>query len=111
MSLILEDSNTRGDPRIKPEAKTFSPTLGKPLGSQVWIGDLEIDHADFCALVIYFLTNTDLDPTGNDPRLSLLQTIKEMNVSPYGWNEGLSRIIWNPTNDPDAGKWRDSDEQ
>jgi len=39
---------------------------------------MEIDMRDFCELVLYVLTNTDLEP--DDPRVPLVNKIKEMEI-------------------------------
>lgn len=66
----------------KPEAKTY------PFDDKVNIyglrpsraPSLEIPMADFCELVLYALTNTDLRP--DDPRLDLIEKIKSMKKIP-----------------------------
>lgn len=58
-------------------------------GEYVGVADLQISTADFCQLVIYVLTNTDLQP--NDPRLHLMNQIAKLNVIP-GHNPGKARL-------------------
>jgi len=110
MSLFLSDSRSSFDENSPVQANTYSPRLGKKLSGKVHVGNLEIDNSDFCELVLYFLTNTDLDPE-HDSRESLLKTLKELNITEHGYNQGYRRIIWNPTNDPNAGKWVDNENQ
>lgn len=52
-------------------------------------GRLAIDLTDFCALVEYVLTSTDLMAV--DPRLELLRKIAELNVV-EGYNPGGKRL-------------------
>lgn len=44
----------------------------------ILLGEYEIPLDDFCKLVEYVLTNTDLD--ANDPRLELVDKIKRMEI-------------------------------
>jgi len=57
--------------------------------NKVIVGDYEIDIADFCALVEYVFTNTDLDEF--DPRRSTLQILKCLNEV-EGYNAGNKRL-------------------
>ena len=47
-------------------------------GKFVDVGDIRITTDDFCQLVIYVLTNTNLNQ--NDPRLHLMQQLAKLNV-------------------------------
>jgi len=67
MSLELSCSSPQGI-----FAKTFSSRT-------VLLGDYEISMSDFCALVMYVLTNTNLDPS--DPRYDLVDAIKKLKVA------------------------------
>ena len=67
MSLELSYSSPQG-----LSAKTFSSLT-------VLLGDYEISMSDFCALVMYVLTNTNLDP--NDPRYDLVDAVKKLKIT------------------------------
>lgn len=47
----------------------------------VYLGDYEIAMKDFCAMVRYVLTNTDL-VGNNDPRLGLVNWVRELTKLP-----------------------------
>lgn len=81
MSLILDTSNPPG-----LEVKTFG--FGS-MGNTVHIGDYEISPADFKEMVIYVLTNTDLEP--DDPRLELVRVIQAM-IPVAGHNPGRDKL-------------------
>jgi hypothetical protein len=53
-------------------------------------GDIDIPMEDFCALIEYALTNTDLFP--DDPRLKLIEKIKQADIA-EGYNPGNTRIV------------------
>lgn len=53
--------------------------------------DIDIPMEDFCDLVEYTLTNTDLFP--DDPRLKLIAKLKNADVT-EGYNTGGSRITF-----------------
>jgi hypothetical protein len=57
--------------------------------NKVIVGDYEIDIADFCALVEYVFTNTDLAEC--DPRRSTLQILKSLHEI-EGYNAGNKRL-------------------
>jgi len=77
MSLILENSPS-GTGKII--AKTFDASKILLHGQEK---NLEIDAKDFCCLIMYYLTNTDLDL--KDPRLELIKIIKSLRQLP-GYN-------------------------
>jgi hypothetical protein len=52
--------------------------------------DIDINQEDFCALISYFLTNTDL--VENDPRLELVKAIKKYKIK-EGYNKNNKRIV------------------
>ena len=53
---------------------------------------LIIGMQDFCELVKYVLTNTDLLPA-DDPRLALVQELGAANIrTGEGWNPGRTRL-------------------
>jgi hypothetical protein len=56
---------------------------------KVIVGVYEIDIADFCALVEYVFTNTDLDK--HDPRRSTLQMLQNLEEID-GYNSGNKRL-------------------
>jgi hypothetical protein len=58
-------------------------TLGLPGCNVVLLGDYQIPMEDFCEMVKYVLTNTDLEP--EDPRLELLEFVKGLKPVD-GWN-------------------------
>ena len=57
----------------------------------VRIGDNEISIADFCAMVWYVLTNTDLHGT-NDPRIQLVEAIKKAERT-TGYDNSAERFV------------------
>lgn len=76
MSLILTESNY-----IRCTMNPFKDTIS--------IDDKEITNDDFCALVYYFFTNTDLKE--DDFRLDLINVIKNSTIVD-GYNAGGKRI-------------------
>ena len=88
MSLILDCSSPKG---IEAKTGFLQSKDGK---ATVHLGTymspiVEIDMEDFCALVEYVLTNTDLNE--NDPRLALIENIKNLRPVP-GYNDGGKRL-------------------
>lgn len=82
MSLVLSNSKPDG-----LTAKTFGDLCRSNSGEQVVIiGDYVIPMSDFVVLVMYVLTNSELDE--NDPRLQLVAQVKNMGVVPDFLNEG-----------------------
>lgn len=57
--------------------------------NEILVGDLYINIEDFCCLVDYFFTNTDLEE--NDPRLALIEKIKRYIII-EGFNPGNKRL-------------------
>jgi len=57
--------------------------------NSISIGDVEITNDDFCALIYYFFTNTDLKE--EDFRLDLINVIKNSTIVD-GYNVGGKRI-------------------
>ena len=93
MSLILEKS----EPKIWCKTGlVFAFRNGHPIPtSDVHIFheniDIKIDKDDFCQLVYYFLTNTDLEE--NDRRLKLIEDIKKLKqVKGYGIHTKSKRL-------------------
>ena len=71
MSLKLANSK----PPI--EAKTFGPGIQVFwMSDTVLLGDYKIPIDDFCCLVEYVLSNTDVRP--NDPRLKLVECVNKV---------------------------------
>ncbi len=62
---------------------------GVMTGYMVFIGEYEVSMEDFSAMVLYVLTNTDLEE--NDPRIELVKNIKNLMIT-TGWNEGGVRF-------------------
>lgn len=60
----------------------------------VLVGDLEIPASDFCELVRYFLSNTNL--RDDDPRLLLVEQIRTTGFSD-GWGGAGVRMILGAT--------------
>lgn len=50
---------------------------------------IHIPHNDMCALIMYYLTNTDL--VEDDMRLWLIKTIKQLRKT-AGFNKGAKRL-------------------
>lgn len=71
--------------------KTFGPMF-----AGVHVGDYTISEADFCEVVLYFLINTDLEPS--DPRLKLLEQIGRLEQVD-GWKDGGKRFGFVPAVD------------
>jgi hypothetical protein len=82
MSLELSYS----DPKITAKTNFFETAVNL-YNSNI---DVTIPMKDFCYLVEYVLENTDLFE--NDPRLKLVEKIKNFKVIP-GYNHGASRIM------------------
>jgi len=82
MSLVLERSNGI-------TCKTLPGVGGGFQRGIITIGGLEVDAEDFCDLVIYFLTNTDLQH--HDVRQYLMLRIAELDLIP-GYNPGGTRL-------------------
>ena len=53
--------------------------------------DAEIPLKDFCFLVEYVLTNSDIEPNVEDPRIDLMTRIKNAKIVD-GFNLGKKRI-------------------
>jgi hypothetical protein len=83
MSLKLEVDTFQ-----KVEVKTWDP-------NRVLIctptADIEIGIKDFCYVVAYVLTNTDLIGK-NDPRLALVSRLKKVKTRP-GYNPKARRLV------------------
>lgn|GEM_PF-7065385 len=73
MSLVLNQGTTPVGIEVK--------TLGFGEDQVVHLGDYEIAMADFCALTIYVLTNTDL-VGDKDPRLALIEEMRKLEKVP-----------------------------
>ena len=58
-------------------------------GQRIEVGNMQISTVDFCQLVIYVLTDTDLK--GNDPRFHLMNQIAKLNLT-HGHNPGGVRF-------------------
>lgn len=58
--------------------KTYPRYIGNDFMS---LGEYDISYEDFCCLIHYFLTNTDLEK--DDPRLVLMKRIKSMKKVNY----------------------------
>jgi hypothetical protein len=84
MSLILSNS---GD--IHCSARSGGSTRGFT-EDKVFIGDEEIDIKDFCILVEYIFTNTDLED--DDPRIVTANHIKNYAIA-EGYNSGNKRFV------------------
>lgn len=69
------------------EVKTYPSSID----TDVRIGEYEISIEDFCALVWYVLTNTDLHGT-NDPRIQLVEAIKKAERTP-GHDNSAERFV------------------
>jgi len=77
---------------VSPEgvAKATNVTgLGKPGIFLNIPGNAAIPDDEFCKIIKYFLTNYDLVP--DDPRIGLIEFIKDLKVVD-GWNEGRRRL-------------------
>ena len=83
MSLILSDTT----PEIT--AKTHGGHIGSAVNLYGLGFDIEISLEDFCCLVNYVLTNTDLHK--DDPRIPLVEKIKNLQLLP-GYNPGGTRF-------------------
>lgn len=103
MSLLLEQNTKPAGVEVKTS-----------FGNRVWlgtrpgnfIGDAEIDMSmdDFCAVVEYVMTNTNLDP--EDPRLELQKRICALRVV-TGWGDDGKRLSHaNAPGEPPARKKR-----
>ena len=84
MSLTLE--NSKGI-----DCKTFSGFAGRGFfENEIRIGNNYINVKDFNELVLYYLTNTDLEP--EDDRLKLIDRIKSLKIVD-GFNAGNKRLV------------------
>lgn len=85
--------------RTKPiiDCKTSSKGNGKGfIENEIRIGEHYVNVEDFCEVVMYFLTNTDLED--QDPRLALVSRVKGLGFT-QGWNDGNLRF-----DEPQGGK-------
>jgi len=72
------------------DCKSFSGFGGRGFfENQIRIADKFISVIDFNEVIMYYLTNTDLEP--NDSRLELIDRIKKLHQVD-GWNIGNSRL-------------------
>ncbi|MGD9678133.1 MAG: hypothetical protein AB7V16_07185 [Vulcanibacillus sp.] len=73
------------------DMKTNSGISGKGFleGTSIRINDIWITPEDFNEMIMYYLTNTDLDE--NDPRTHLLYRISLLDVID-GYNKGNKRL-------------------
>ena len=79
MSSILSNSGI--------DCKIFSDGSGVGFfENKIRVGDHDIDADDFCNLVMYFLTNTDLDV--DDCRVKLVKDIESL-TAVKGFNSGV----------------------
>lgn len=83
--MSLELSYTKPFPIIAKTLPMFMP-VADGLKKFVQLGDYSIPMDEFCILVEYVLTNTDLDP--DDPRLELVNKIKHIRIV-----DGFQKII------------------
>lgn len=60
-------------------------------GLALFIGGALVDASDFNELVKYYISNTDLNQEGNDPRHELVQWFKRLHQVD-GCNPGRSRL-------------------
>lgn len=84
MSLILDNSgniNCKVMPNFDTGAGFFK--------NKFYIGDYEININDFNELILYYLTNTDLE--AGDKRIELLEKIKKLHQVD-GWNKENKRL-------------------
>lgn len=90
MSLILANST--------PEDLSASA-----MGVGVFLGNAHIEMSDFCSLVLYALTNSDLVPRDGkpDPRVALVRIVGRL-VIDGGYNPGGSRLVDPMSNPPDV---------
>jgi len=65
-------------------------TYGLKSLPEVRIGEYELSMKDFCYMVNYVMTNTDLEPY--DPRIDLKESIKSMHLVP-GFNKNGVRYV------------------
>jgi hypothetical protein len=88
MSLELSGCN----PLVVAKTEIFHNGInlyGKDVDNAVF--DVRIPMEDFCFLIEYFLRNTDLTSTPSDPRLALIDKIKNAKII-EGYNPGGRRI-------------------
>lgn len=88
MSIILEQGTRPAGVEVKTSFAN-RVWLGTKPGTCFGDADIDMSLADFTSMVLYVLTNTDLEP--NDPRLPLVERIKEMRMVP-GYNSGGYRL-------------------
>ncbi len=88
MSLELSGSH----PKVVAKSDIFNNVNFSYMDPQGKTPDIDIDMpmGDFCILALYVLCNTDL--AEDDPRLALLERIKECKIG-NGFNPGRKRII------------------
>lgn len=80
MSLYLNSGTKPEDLRVKTCSKSELEFCAQEQPVQiVEVGDYEISIEDFCEMVIYVLTNTDLW-NSDDPRLGLVRIIKKLKI-------------------------------
>lgn len=98
MSLILSDS-VRVPHSIPQMGKVVEVKSMAPLGStdyrgkgeaEIRIGDCYLSFPDFCDMIMYVMTNTDLEE--GDPRLSLMDRIANLREA-AGHNAGRTRLV------------------
>ena len=84
MTLILEDSEHLSGTKAASDEVSVKATE-----THVRVGDCYLTMEDFCYLVVYALTNSDLQR--DDCRLHLIDTIKKLQPV-EGWNEGKKKL-------------------
>ncbi|HRZ18470.1 MAG TPA: hypothetical protein P5136_00195 [Methanofastidiosum sp.] len=87
MAYIIEDFDGK---QIECKTHGVIGDINHDLRKSVFIGDLEIPIDEFCNLIEYVLTNTDLVDM-NDPRLLLTNWIKKTQII-EGYNSGALRL-------------------
>lgn len=93
MSIVLDQDTRPKGVEVKTSMDGKRVWVGT--SSLNWVGDADIDMSldDFCAVVEYVLTNTDLLPC--DPRADLLRRLKNFHPVP-GYNNGNKRLAYCP---------------
>lgn len=86
MSLSLDRSN----PRLDCNTGSRSDGTGF-FDNEIRVGTHYIHEEDFCELVRYFFTNTDLKD--NDPRTRLMHDILDLQIT-TGYNPGNTRLAF-----------------
>lgn len=84
MSLVLDNSGNINC-KIMPNFNTGTGFFK----NKFYVGDYEININDFNELILYYLTNTDLE--AGDKRLELLEKIKKLHQVD-GWNKENKRL-------------------